>query len=371
MNGLLVRTAAALAAIFFSGAGCTTAPLPNLPAPVGEDATIFVPGYKGSFLSEASGEHAWITPGQALGGGDRSLALPVEGVELGPHFGPLHPDGPLTKLSILGIGPQIYGGFLEAGRGNLPGLVAFGYDWRADVRDSGRALCERIEALPARRVAIVAHSMGGLVALSCLKQGAKKISRVAFVGTPFAGSPLIMKDLFRGDAVGRNKALLSAEALLTFAAAFQLLPPKPDFFVDESGKPVAIQAFSEPFWTERGAAVFADAARRQDGPWLAQLKKMIAAHDGLYEGLAGFAPAVEALAIVGTGHPTVSGVLVAQGKLDFDHPPGADGDGTVTAVSARPAFPHREVTSLAAHGELLNDREVQRAIIDFIAGADR
>ena len=342
--------------------GCSTAALPLLAPPTGDAATVFVPGYKGSFLAGGDGDRAWLTPGAALSGGDRSLALPFAGDHLGPHFGALHPDGPLTRLSVLGIGEDVYLHFLEFFARGVPSPVVFAYDWRQDLRESGRGLCEAIARLPARRVTLIAHSMGGLVALACLQQGAPKVRKVVFAGTPFAGSPKIFPDLVRGDHAGRNHALLSAEALFTFASAFQLLPRSPDFIEGAAGDP-----FSEAFWTGRGLGVFADEARRTDAAYLAQLRRMLAAREQwqlLMRGAA--APhalaAPSALVVVGVGRETVSGVRVANGSFDFDHPPTADGDGTVLSASARPAFPHEELISRATHNTLLDDPKVQQAI---------
>lgn len=337
--------------------GCSTAALPALPPPSGDAATVFVPGYKGSFLAGENGDRAWLTPASALSGGDRSLALPFPGDRLGPHFGALHPDGPLTRLSVLGIGEDVYLHFLEFFARSVPSPVAFSYDWRQDVRDSGRALCAALARLPARRVTLVAHSMGGLVALACLQQGAPTVRKVIFAGTPFAGSPKIFPDLVRGDHVGRNHALLSAEALFTFASAFQLLPPAPDFLQGERGDP-----FSPAFWTGRGVGVFAEPARRTDAAYLGQLRRMLLAHEAWHLAMRG-ATVPGALVIVGVGHATVSGVRVAYGRFDFDHPPTADGDGTVTAASARPAFAHEELVTHALHTALLDDAAVQQAIV--------
>ena len=145
-----------------------------------------------------------------------------------------------------------------------------------DLRDAGRELCKTIARLPARRVTVVAHSMGGLVLLACLQQGAPTVRKVIFAGTPFAGSPKIFPDFVRGDRAGRNRALLSPEALFTFASAFQLLPAAPDFIVGARESP-----FSPAFWTERGLGVFADPARRTDEGYLTHLRRMLAAHDEL------------------------------------------------------------------------------------------
>ncbi len=345
--------------------GCATAALPPLPPATGGEATVFVPGYKGSFLADASGGRVWLTPGDALRRGDRSLALPFDG-ERSATLGPLHPDGPVTRLSVLGFGEDVYLPFFEFARDALPGVVPFSYDWRKDVRDSARELCAAIAALPAARVDLVVHSMGGLLALHCLRQGAPNVRRLVFLGTPFAGSVKIWPDLVRGDVAGRNRSLLSAVALFTFPAAWQLLPPSGAFFFDRSGAPAAGDALGKQTWLS-GLGIFADPALRSDPAYTAELSRMLAAHDEHWRALAGFAPGIPALVVVGEGHPTISGVRLENGAPDLDHPPKADGDGTVTAVSARPDFPHQEFVTQAGHVEMLREPDVQRAVARFLA----
>ena len=348
--------------LFFAlSAGCRSAALPALP-PAGDEATVFVPGYKGSFLAEASGEHSWITPGQALGTGDRSLALPFPGQRGGARFGPLHPDGPITRISVLGIGEDVYLPFLEFAARSLPGVVPFAYDWRRDVRDSGRDLCATIEALKATRVTVIAHSMGGLVTMHCLARGLSKIRRVVFAGTPFGGAPEIYKDLVRGDPVGRNRALLSAEALFSFTASWQLLPEAGPVFTDESGAslPRAVRSLAPRL------GVFADGKLRHDPAYRAELVRQVAAHEEHWSVIAKVVPGVPVLVVVGEGNGAVAGIRLTAGAPDFDHPPIADGDGTVMATSARPAFPHDEVVTHTKHTALLNDSAVQAAIARFL-----
>src|ERR1700742_1064471 len=88
-------------------AACSTASLPDLPKATHDRATVLVPGYKGSFLADESGKRVWITPGAVLGSGDTTLALDFPGVHDERSAGPLHPDGPITRLSIAGIGETV------------------------------------------------------------------------------------------------------------------------------------------------------------------------------------------------------------------------------------------------------------------------
>lgn len=328
---------------------CSVAPRPDLPAPSGALATMLVPGYKGSFLVDANGERAWLNPEEALSSGDRSLALPFEGQRPHKGFGPLHPDGPMTKLGVLFVHRDVYLGFLEFARSALPGVVAFGYDWRKDIRESARELCDTIERLPVERVDLVAHSMGGLVALHCLRSGAPKVRRVVFAGTPFRGGAQIMNDFLDGTKTGRNSALLSKEALFSFPAAFQLLPPYGEFTDPEA-------------WLRGGWGVFADPALRADPLYRAQLERMLAAHRQAWAALTSARATQDTLTVVGIGRPTIAVVH----PTDRDHPERHDGDGSVLVTSAK-LEGAQVFQTRAEHADLLLDPAVQRAIARFLA----
>src|SRR6202035_5167950 len=61
------------------------------------------------------------------------------------------------------------------------------YDWRLPVAQLGSALAERVRAAGRTRVAIVAHSMGGLVARAALAlPGTGSVERLVLLGTPTA-----------------------------------------------------------------------------------------------------------------------------------------------------------------------------------------
>ena len=63
------------------------------------------------------------------------------------------------------------------------------YDWRLPVADSGRALAERLRAARPARLAIVAHSMGGLVSRAALTlPDTQHVERLVLLGTPNCGS---------------------------------------------------------------------------------------------------------------------------------------------------------------------------------------
>jgi hypothetical protein len=100
---------------------------------------------------------------------------------------------------------------------------------------------------------------------------------------------------------------LAPEALFTFASAFQLLPPRSDFFVDARGEAVALEAFDPDTWRSRGWGVFANPVLREDVAYQAQLVRMLESRRQLAEALApreGLPmPPFELLVVVGTGLP--------------------------------------------------------------------
>lgn len=362
--------------------GCI-APQPVLLPPQGDDVTVFLHGYRASFLATKSGELAYVTPGQGLSKGDRSLAFSFEGQREFPKYGPLHVVGPLTRLTaipfFLDLDP--YASWMDWAKTALPGFQVYAYDWRADIRESGRGLCERLAALgPSRRVRLIGHSMGGLVALSCLRSGhagARSVVKVAFVGTPFKGGPGQWDDLQLGTPTSSNTALLSPEALLTFPSTWQLLAPAPDFFVDANGAPVTLAAYDARTWLDRRWGLFAEPAVRDSAAYRAQLEARFQAHAELWRELGdldGPAPAWSALAIIGSGRSTVVGWRAsAGGDVDLTAPVRGDGDGTVPTARARPPRPidFEAVATAAEHSALLNDDGVREVLRQFVATADQ
>ncbi len=369
-----MRTAVLLVVL----AGCV-APQPNLLPPAGDSVTVFVHGYKGAFLETQGGELAWISVGAALSKGDRSLALPFSGQRDGPRFGPLKPTGPMTRLTVVPFifEEEIYASWMGWAKGALPGFITYAYDWRLDIRESGAGLCAFIEALgPEKRVQVVAHSMGGLVTLQCLRRGPDAVKaavkKVVFVGTPFRGGPGQWDDLQLGTKASANTHLLAAEALLTMPSAWQLLPASPEFFFDEQGAHRDLPAYDAATWLEGKWGVFQDPSLTNDAAYRRQLEERLEAHRALWVSLAdedGPAPTWEAMAVIGKGRPTVNGWTVkADGRFDFSQPLRGDGDGSVLAQSAHPPRPIKAtiVETTFEHTQMLRQEEVQTVIADFL-----
>jgi pimeloyl-ACP methyl ester carboxylesterase len=86
-----------------------------------------------------------------------------------------------------GGGPR-YGDRLP---GWTPGYVR--YNTGRSIADNGRELAEHLDQLGAEEIALVGHSMGGLVACSACHAGGewtKRVSHVITLGSPHTGAPL-------------------------------------------------------------------------------------------------------------------------------------------------------------------------------------
>ena len=165
-----------------------------------------------------AGELIWASPNAVLhvfGGQPRYLdilLLAPDGQSPQPDaYGHL-PDVRVGGLlhDVMGV-VDVYGKMLDYlhGQGYVDGvnLFTFAYDWRKDATSTDAALDARIgDALRASgkdKVAIVAHSMGGLVTRNyLLRHGTARVDQVITMGTPYLGSPMAAKYLEIGDDMG-------------------------------------------------------------------------------------------------------------------------------------------------------------------------
>lgn len=226
------------------------------------------------------------------------------------------------------------------------------YDWRLSIAALGRALAERLAA--AGRIAVVAHSMGGLVARAALRDPRTlSVERLILLGTPNAGSGAAVQALRGTYAVVRKVARLaaqpSAEALATevftsFPSLYDMLPTGA-----WSGRADLLDAAA---WPRSGP---------QPRPEL--LAAARATHGLLAPADARFA------AIVGVGQPTVT--AVARRRDDFVYTLTRHGDGTVPAASAVLAGAPCAYARVA-HSDLTRDPAVAAAVVDLLErGATR
>lgn len=224
----------------------------------------------------------------------------------------------------------------------------FAYDWRHSAREAAAALAERLAAAPAGS-ALVAHSLGGIVARAVLAQPeAARLAHVVQLGAPnrgayaavqaLRGSYPLVRRLAQLD-LAHDAAWLAREVFAQFVGLAELLP--------EAGACDHFDPFDADQWppgprpTARVLAA-ALAARMRLPP-----------------------PDARFTLIAAVGHDTPAALRLAGGTFEFAT--SLAGDGTVPLELARlPGLTTYYAT--ARHGELPSDGAVTRAVLDLLEG---
>lgn len=145
-------------------------------------------------------------------------------------------------------------------------VYSWGYDWRLSLGRASEQLQAFLlklweESAPEeenrRGASVVAHSMGGLVALNALCRTDKpEIFRsLVFASTPFLGTANILGPFRFGDAALFNDTVCSPRATFSFRSSFYLLPTDPDggrCFEEEDGQPHDVDFLDPATWDELG-----------------------------------------------------------------------------------------------------------------------
>ncbi|MDV2496457.1 MAG: hypothetical protein RX316_09670 [bacterium] len=216
---------------------------------VDEDTLVlFIPGILGSMLKTASGEVIW----------GKNAKPSIKEIRF-------EPKSPSLKATILDAYPlgvtrvDIYGKFKESilnaigGRGDF---VEFPYDWRTDLNEVADTLHKRLtndwaKQFKNKRIIIVAHSMGGVVAWRWKNKYLRKrkypftIEKLVLLGVPLKGSCEMLRMLLQGyrpppcasPAENLIYKFIFSElhpAAFTFQSVFELLPDDDDLKVSTS-----------------------------------------------------------------------------------------------------------------------------------------
>jgi pimeloyl-ACP methyl ester carboxylesterase len=226
--------------------------------------------------------------------------------------------------------------------------VFFDYDWRLGVDVLGRALAERLREERAKRIMLVAHSMGGLVGRAALAgAGAERVERVVLLGTPNFGSFAAVQALRGTYAVVRKLARLhqrrSAEWLAAnifnaFPSLYHLLPAP--------GHSAHLDLFDAAAWPQSGP--------RPRSALLAAARTFTATLPAADERF---------VVIAGTNQETVT--AVARRGNEFVYTITRNGDGTVPTQQALLPGTLTYFTG-AAHSDLTRDPAVAQAVADLL-----
>jgi PGAP1-like protein len=181
-----------------------------------------LPGIMGTQLVAARAAPApadllWLDPQDIIDGGLERLRLPGA-----------------SNLLPLGAIPYSYLALQLRLQAAGYTVVMHEYDWRGDLRDAARALAARLYADLAPDIAIVAHSMGGLIARAAMHfPGFERVRRLITLGAPHNGSFGAVQAI-RGTypVVRRLAALdqhhdaefLATQVFSTFPSIHQMLP---------------------------------------------------------------------------------------------------------------------------------------------------
>ncbi len=225
--------------------------------PAAERRILILPGIMGSLLHDRSGKlgAVWIDPLNLIFGDDfEALKLKWEAGERvgGQGKGTVErtsrpvriPDADdAVQIEAYGVIPLIYDRMALALMHAFGPVVEFApFDWRQPIRYLGKGLATRVESLTREhrgiQIALVAHSMGGLVATDALATLAginapalDAVKALVVLGTPFLGASSALQALRAERAELHLLKLLSRKSpeeiedtVQTFRGLIDLLP---------------------------------------------------------------------------------------------------------------------------------------------------
>ncbi len=375
---------------------------------------IFIPGFYGTRLVQTGDRKiVWLSAWQALFGSKTAART---------GFGVAGERAlvPGTVLDCIPVIPGIYArdvyaaflGKLRARLGTRPRIHLFAYDWRDDYFAAVKQLARLVSELKHRgatSIAIIAHSMGGLITSYYLRygsqapeeaaetwEGASHIDKVVLATVPFKGSMTAFHNMKHGARFVLNTTLIKAQAFATFPSVYEMMPTYAPALLDSELNPLPYTLYESELWERYGWGFLNPVTSEHDRQ--KRLALVTAAlHTGkhLYERLHAplrHAPqlATQMLYVFARSHPTLARAVL----LDAEPAPTLlfhrdefskylpqqpyralfeDGDETVSVQSAQlpSAFTHAlaaatTLDSRAEHSQVLNDRAIRNSIFVFL-----
>jgi pimeloyl-ACP methyl ester carboxylesterase len=323
----LVNTSTAVGGV---GAGGTQTGVDVQPQTI---PVIYIPGFLGSEI-QCGGRVYW-----PLGVFIRKISLDAGGSSAAPCAS----AGPNGNLVGAVAGKDIYESaqkFVKDHYGDRGS--AFAWDWRkspqATIAKLDQAIDDAINRLPLAkkqgvgRVAIVAHSYGGLLTRAYLQQHKEKVARVLTLGTPYWGSPKAIFPLALGvetpvDDVGLDYFIDNDDMQFfarNLAGDYQLFPgPAFGQWLALNGVPQSAAGVASYVADRRGNTGMLAAARSD--------------HANMYDKFFDNSSLIDYRAVAGTGLATMSKVnlkVTGDDNLVDVAISWVNGDQTVPAISA-------------------------------------
>jgi pimeloyl-ACP methyl ester carboxylesterase len=307
---------------------------------------------------------------RSVRGGERVLILPgIMGSKLGFPGDGLFDDviwadpidiaaGQLRKLSLrdgdarIGpVGVMLFTYLALKYRLRLAGYDASfcPYDWRRSLAELGHILSSHVkEEGDSRKVHLVTHSMGGLVARAALQEQPANLGRIIMLGTPnhgsfspvqaFRGTHSIVRKVASID-LAHSQEELARDVFGTFPGLCEMMPSFETFGTDY---------FSLSSWPNGGVL--------PDQTLLSAARKAQQELPSRYDDL---------VIIAGANIETTVAATVR--NEEFVYTTSLDGDGTVPLPSARLKGARKTYYVGEEHGSLPNNKLVARAVDQILA----
>lgn len=246
----------------------------------------------------------------------------------------------------------------------------FIYDWRDHVDTNSEkfgTFVEQVKAETGKNPAVIAHSMGGLVAHGYIKQHPGNIAKVVYVSVPFWPGIGYFDDVNDGAPTAFNKTVLSKEAVFSHPATYYLLAHK------GSNQYEGHDFFEAVEWRENKWSIFKDPPaiasssgklRAGSSPDMAKFQNILG-RVAKYHELLDKKTEINIPALI----ITAKCFLNNQRQLANGERPLVPGD---KRVSHESAFPYdtfanmQEKDFCVAHDSQMNDKKLLEAIFEFI-----
>ena len=336
---------------------------------------VFIHGIKGSVLIDARGGVNWFTAWQALGLTAPELSLPLRWTGDIQQRDGMSATTPLDTVAW----HDVYAPFLKWAVASGRPFHPFAYDWRRDNLETTDAFVKFLGKVSREsdgaKVQVVAHSMGGLIALAAVHRQPELFHSVLFAGVPFGPSISFLEDMHAGTANGFNSRILSPQVLFTFPSIYTLFPddPKESGLVETNGTPIVHDWFSAEDWERQRLGIFSNPGTSATPEQRAYLRTALEharrfRNELKYRDPFSYPPI---WVLAGDMHPTLSTVIHNGPKSvkgwDFSTATKNPGDNRVEFKRAVPpaGIRHSVFKSMRQHEDLLSETKQVESILEI------
>jgi hypothetical protein len=334
-----------------------------------ERVVVVIPGFGVTrLLDPVSGTFVWGTPRATMRtryADDLDLPRPAAGEPRDR----LVPRGYVGSRGPVNVGWQLIEALRKYG-GYIPGqsVHPFHYDWRLSARVNAEALGRLVEEVSAgRKVDVITHSAGAIVALTWIKLGGgrDRVDRLIMIAPTQRGVIDAFRIFVRPERFIRRR--FEADVVATWPFVYELFPEDGRFVVDDEGQRTLFDVWRPETWPGGSSGL--------------PIAEHVRAGRALRDELASvpMPPSIQVTTIAGDCVPTAARILRrANGSYVFypeeltpeERPLVSElfepGDGTVPVSSAAPDGGAKLFCD--GHQGIATDPNVHRALIRVLRG---